>query len=84
MSISSGSPIFDTMLDGGYPEERAVLLTGTLGTGKKTLTMQFFQGDQLFVLDALGVWENRYNVFNIQQEDSGIRNVRNYQRLDHH
>ncbi|AEN06540.1 circadian oscillation regulator KaiC-like protein [halophilic archaeon DL31] len=31
------------MLDGGYPEERAVLLTSTPGTGKSTLAMQFLQ-----------------------------------------
>jgi KaiC/GvpD/RAD55 family RecA-like ATPase len=43
MLVSTGSPALDTMLDGGYPEERAVLLTGTPGTGKSTLTMRFLQ-----------------------------------------
>ncbi len=31
------------MLNGGYPEGRAVLVTGTPGTGKSTLAMQFLQ-----------------------------------------
>ena len=43
LSVSTGSPTLDAMLDGGYPEERAVLLTGTPGTGKSTLAMQFLQ-----------------------------------------
>ncbi|QIO24168.1 ATPase domain-containing protein [Haloarcula sp. JP-L23] len=43
MPVSTGSPTLDAMLDGGYPEQRATLLTGTPGTGKSTLAMQFLQ-----------------------------------------
>lgn len=35
MSVSTGCPTLDTMLEGGYSQARAVLLKGTLGTGKK-------------------------------------------------
>ena len=43
MPVSTGSPTLDAMLDGGYPTNRAVLITGTPGTGKSTLAMQFLQ-----------------------------------------
>lgn len=43
MSVSTGSVTLDTILNGGYPEKRTILLTGTPGTGKSTLGMQFLQ-----------------------------------------
>lgn len=41
--VSSGDGTLDAMLNGGYPAQRAVLLTGGPGTGKSTLAMQFLQ-----------------------------------------
>jgi len=43
MSVRTGVSTLDDMLEGGYPEGRATLLTGTPGTGKSTLAMQFLQ-----------------------------------------
>jgi KaiC/GvpD/RAD55 family RecA-like ATPase len=43
MVVDSGSPILDQILRGGLPTGRAVLVTGTPGTGKSTLAMQFLQ-----------------------------------------
>ena len=43
MADSTGIGVLDTVLDGGLPSERAVLVTGGPGTGKSTLTMQFLQ-----------------------------------------
>lgn len=43
MPVSTGMPALDRMLNGGYPEERAVVVTGTPGTGKTTIGMQFLQ-----------------------------------------
>lgn len=43
MVKSTGVPGLDTMLRGGLPEERSVLLIGGPGTGKSTLAMQFLQ-----------------------------------------
>jgi KaiC/GvpD/RAD55 family RecA-like ATPase len=40
---STGDDTLDRMLDGGYPDSRATLLTGGPGTGKSTLSMQFLQ-----------------------------------------
>lgn len=40
---STGDETLDRMLDGGYPDARATLLTGGPGTGKSTLSMQFLQ-----------------------------------------
>ena len=40
---STGDETLDRMLDGGYPADRATLLTGGPGTGKSTLSMQFLQ-----------------------------------------
>ncbi|RLM59399.1 hypothetical protein DVK02_01225 [Halobellus sp. Atlit-31R] len=42
-SVSSGSDVLDGMLDGGYPANRSILLTGAPGSGKSTLSMQFLQ-----------------------------------------
>lgn len=41
--VSTGLDILDEILDGGYPRGRTTLLTGTPGTGKSTLAMQFLQ-----------------------------------------
>jgi circadian clock protein KaiC len=40
---STGDETLNRMLDGGYPADRATLLTGGPGTGKSTLSMQFLQ-----------------------------------------
>lgn len=53
------------------PPEAVDDLLGREPIGRDTLDV--LQEDQLFVLDALGAWEDRYNVFNLQQEDAGIR-----------
>lgn len=42
-SVSTGDRTLDTMLGGGLPEQRSVLVTGGPGTGKSTLAMQFLQ-----------------------------------------
>lgn len=39
--IPSGVPGLDEVLGGGIPENRTILLSGTCGTGKTTLSMQF-------------------------------------------
>jgi KaiC/GvpD/RAD55 family RecA-like ATPase len=39
----TGVPVLDTMLRGGLPRRRAVLVAGGPGTGKSTLAMQFLQ-----------------------------------------
>ena len=41
MSVPTGSETLDSILDGGLPEGRTVLVTGGPGTGKSTLAMQF-------------------------------------------
>lgn len=41
MPVPTGVSVLDGMLQGGLPENRAVLLTGGPGTGKTTLGMQF-------------------------------------------
>jgi len=41
MSVPTGSETLDSILDGGLPENRTVLVTGGPGTGKSTLAMQF-------------------------------------------
>jgi len=43
MPASTGIAALDEMLNGGLPESRATLITGTPGTGKSTLAMQFLQ-----------------------------------------
>jgi KaiC/GvpD/RAD55 family RecA-like ATPase len=40
---STGDAVLDRMLNGGVPQNRAVLLAGAPGTGKTTLGMQFLQ-----------------------------------------
>lgn len=42
-TISSGDETLDGLLGGGYPAQRAMLVTGGPGTGKSTLGMQFLQ-----------------------------------------
>jgi KaiC/GvpD/RAD55 family RecA-like ATPase len=42
-SVSTGMETLDRILDGGFPENRSVLVTGGPGTGKTTLSMQFLQ-----------------------------------------
>ncbi|WP_262180408.1 ATPase domain-containing protein [Haloarcula laminariae] len=41
MPVPTGSETLDSILDGGLPENRTVLVTGGPGTGKSTLAMQF-------------------------------------------
>lgn len=41
--VTTGSETLDHILRGGYPENRTTLLTGSPGTGKSTLAMQFLQ-----------------------------------------
>lgn len=43
MAVSTGCTLLDTMLNGGIPDQRAVLVTGGPGVGKSTLAMQFLQ-----------------------------------------
>lgn len=43
MSVTTGIETLDQILDGGLPEERTVLATGTPGAGKSTLAMSFLQ-----------------------------------------
>ena len=43
MVVPTGCEQLDTMLGGGLPEQRAVLVTGGPGVGKSTLAMQFLQ-----------------------------------------
>jgi circadian clock protein KaiC len=42
-TVSTGVSTLDSMLGGGLPRQRAVLVTGSPGTGKSTLGMQFLQ-----------------------------------------
>lgn len=42
-TVSTGTDTLDMALEGGLPEDRATLLTGTPGTGKSTLAMQYLQ-----------------------------------------
>ncbi|MFC7082447.1 RAD55 family ATPase [Halorussus caseinilyticus] len=51
MPVSTGSDVLDRILDGGFPTNRSILLSGGPGVGKSTLAMQFLQegladGDQ--------------------------------------
>ena len=41
--VSSGCAGLDQMLLGGFPKQRAILLSGGPGVGKSTLAMQFLQ-----------------------------------------
>ncbi|WP_336331109.1 ATPase domain-containing protein [Haloarcula sp. CGMCC 1.2071] len=41
MTVPTGSATLDSILDGGLPDGRTVLVTGGPGTGKSTLAMQF-------------------------------------------
>jgi len=43
MPVSTGGDSLDDILDGGFPENRTVLVTGGPGTGKSTLAMQYLQ-----------------------------------------
>ncbi|MFC4447647.1 RAD55 family ATPase [Halorussus aquaticus] len=43
MSVSTGSDVLDRILDGGFPENRSILISGGPGVGKSTLGMQFLQ-----------------------------------------
>lgn len=43
MTIDTGLDGLNSMLNGGYPEGRTMLVSGTPGTGKSTLAMQFLQ-----------------------------------------
>ncbi len=43
MPVSTGSDVLDRILDGGFPENRSVLVSGGPGVGKSTLAMQFLQ-----------------------------------------
>jgi KaiC/GvpD/RAD55 family RecA-like ATPase len=43
MSVSTGDTVLDEVLNGGYPENRSVLITGGPGTGKSTMAMQYIQ-----------------------------------------
>jgi len=43
MPVPTGSEGLDSILNGGLPEGRTVLVTGGPGTGKSTLAMQFLQ-----------------------------------------
>lgn len=41
MRIKSGVSGFDTLIDGGFPENSVILLSGSAGTGKTIFSMQF-------------------------------------------
>lgn len=43
MPVSTGSDVLNRILDGGFPENRSVLVSGGPGVGKSTLAMQFLQ-----------------------------------------
>ncbi|MDY6818073.1 MAG: ATPase domain-containing protein [Halobacteriales archaeon] len=43
MAVSTGSRVLDRMLEGGFPEQRSILVTGGPGVGKSTFGMQFLQ-----------------------------------------
>lgn len=43
MSTATGSDVLDGLLNGGFPEDRVVLLTGGPGTGKTTFGLQYLQ-----------------------------------------
>jgi len=43
MPVTTGVETLDQILDGGLPENRTVLATGTPGAGKSTLAMSFLQ-----------------------------------------
>ena len=42
-TVSTGDPVLDDILVGGFPKNRTVLLVGGPGTGKSTLAMQYLQ-----------------------------------------
>jgi circadian clock protein KaiC len=39
--VSTGIPGLDSMIDGGFPAHRAMLIRGEIGTGKTTMAVQF-------------------------------------------
>lgn len=43
MSISTGLPVLDDLVAGGFPDGRVVLVIGGPGTGKTTLGLQYLQ-----------------------------------------
>jgi len=85
MVVDSGSHVLDQILRGGLPDGRATLVTGTPGTGKSTLAMQFLQagldsGDScLFVTTEQTIDEVRDSFapfsFDLDHEDLAIRSV---------
>jgi KaiC/GvpD/RAD55 family RecA-like ATPase len=74
-----------SILSQALTEEMGIVLVPRVDTPPETIddllgrdpigrdTLDLLNADQLFVLDALGAWKDRHNVFNLQQEDAGIR-----------
>jgi KaiC/GvpD/RAD55 family RecA-like ATPase len=81
MAVPTGAPMLDRMLNGGYPESRAVAVTGTPGTGKSTLSMQFLQaglddGDDCLYIsteqDVSGLYEG-FGSFDFELTHENLR-----------
>lgn len=47
--VKTGIPDLDSLLEGGFPEETTVLVTGPTGSGKTTFGVQFvYKGAELY------------------------------------
>jgi len=80
MPVQTGSETLDTILDGGLPEGRTVLVTGGPGTGKSTLAMQYLQagldeGEDCVYISTEQTFEELRDAFSDFAFDLGHENL---------
>ena len=77
MRIKSGIEGFDTLVEGGFPQGRQYLLSGTPGSGKSTFGVQFLaagalegeNGAYIALSENIGTFVEDMSRYNLQIED---------------
>ena len=77
MRIKSGIEGFDTLIEGGFPQERQYLLSGTPGSGKSTFGVQFLaagtqdgeNGAYVALSESIGTFMEDMSRYNLQIDD---------------